>query len=181
MKKIEHDRASSSGFALEDLVAEQVKDPDLEVLLKWLKTEEEPTQKILYLRSNASKAYWLNREAFELIDGVLYVLGEDEDKKFVLPKGLKEEALRLDYDIPSAAHQGIDRTKARIKEKIYLHTLSMDVKNFVRSCEPCTRNKKAERYWKCPFTEFQAGSPMERVHIDFRGSCLKPQEATNTY
>ena len=140
--------------------------------MKWMRTKEEPTQKTIYLESNAAKAYWVNREAFQLIDGVLYVTQED-DKKLVLPAGLKEEALRLNHDIPSSAHQGIDRTKSRVKERFYWHTLSVDVKNFVRSCEACNRNKKADRYSKCPLTEFQAGAPMERVHIDFMGPLPK--------
>jgi transposase InsO family protein len=138
-----------------------------------LKTKEEPSQKNLYLENNAVKSYWLNREAFELIDGVLYMMGDDEDKKLVLPTSLRDQALKINHDIPLAAHQGIDRTKARIKEKFYWYTLSRDVKNFVRSCEACNRNKKSDKYGKCPLTEFQAGAPMERVHIDFMGPLPK--------
>lgn len=38
---------SSTGFLVEDLVAEQNKDRDLEILLKWIRIKEEPTQKTL--------------------------------------------------------------------------------------------------------------------------------------
>ena len=88
-----------------------------------MRDKEEPTQKILYLESITANAYWLKREAFKIIDGVLYIIGEDEDKKLVIPTSLKEQALRMNHDIPLAAHQGIDRTKARVKEKFYWHSL----------------------------------------------------------
>ncbi|KAH3775397.1 hypothetical protein DPMN_176799 [Dreissena polymorpha] len=82
---------NSWGFSIEYLVVAQDKDRDLEILLKWMRTQEEPSHKDLYLESNASKAYWINREAFELIDGVLYVM-EDSDKKLVFPASLREQA-----------------------------------------------------------------------------------------
>lgn len=165
----EPSKPSSWGFSIEELVKEQAKDPDLELLLDWLKTGVEPEQKVLYLGNTATKAYWINREAFEIIQGVIYVLGEDGEKKLVIPASLKEEALRVVHDIPSAAHQGVKRTKARAKEKFFWHTLSDDVSKFVRSCEACNRNKKSDKHGKCPLTEFQVGSPMERIHIDFLG------------
>lgn len=99
------------------------------------------------MEGNASKAYWINREAFELIDDVLYVM-EEADKKLVIPASLKKQAMTLNRDIPLAAHQGIDRTKARVKEKFYWHTLSADVKEFVRSCEICNKNKKNGSVWQ---------------------------------
>ncbi|KAH3892749.1 hypothetical protein DPMN_016877 [Dreissena polymorpha] len=94
---------------------------------------------------------------------------EDSDKKLVLPDSLRDQALSLNHDKPLAAHQGIDRTKARIKERFQLHTLSADVKNFVRSCETCNRNKKADRYGKCSLTELQTyrcpnGASAYRLH-----------------
>ena len=124
--------------------------------------------KDIYLASPSAKAYWLNKEAFEVIDSVHYV-ESDGDKKLYVPSSLREQAISLNHDVPSAAHQGINRTKAKVKEKFYWHRMSDDVKDFVSSCDVCSQNKKSERYGHCPLTEFQAGAPMERVHIDFMG------------
>jgi hypothetical protein len=51
---------------VKDLTKEQLEDGDVAVIWKWLKTKEEPMQKEIYLASPAVKAYWLNKEAFEV-------------------------------------------------------------------------------------------------------------------
>ena len=43
--------------------------------------------------------------------------GSDND--LVTPDGLKQEKRRLNHDLPTAGHQGIDRIKARIKQKFF--------------------------------------------------------------
>ena len=45
---------------------------NLELLLEFLETKEEPTEFFLMLTSAETKAYWLNKEQFILKDGVLF-------------------------------------------------------------------------------------------------------------
>ena len=90
-----------------------------------------------------------------------------------VPESLKKSVLSLHHDIPSAGHQGIARTKARLKEKFFWFQMSKDVESYVLSCNVCNRNKKNKTYGRVPLTEFQAGVPMERVHIDFIGPLPK--------
>ena len=47
--------------------------------------------------------------------------------------------------------------------------MSRDVKNYVRTCAVCNRNKKPNVHSKCAMTLFHAGAPIERVHLDFLG------------
>ena len=77
------------------------------------------------------------------------------------------------HDIPSAAHQGVARTKAKLREKFFWYQMSKDIESYVLSCDVCSRNKKNRCYGKVPMTEFHAGAPMERVHIDFIGPLPK--------
>ena len=77
------------------------------------------------------------------------------------------------HDIPSAAYQGVARTKAKLREKFFWYQLSKDVETYVLSCDVCSKNKKNRCYGKVPMTEFYAGAPMERVHIDFIGPLPK--------
>ena len=51
--------------------------------------------------------------------------------------------------------------------------MSKDVESYVLSCNVCNQNKKNRAYGKVPFTEFQAGVPMERVHTDYIGPLPK--------
>ena len=101
---------------------------------------------------------------FLLIDGILYQNDvHTGDKRLVLPKSLRELAIQLNHNLPSAGHQGAKRTKERLKEKCVWYGLGKDVSEFVAGCEVCNQNEKADRQGQCRMTEYQAGSPMERV------------------
>ncbi|XP_045167543.2 uncharacterized protein LOC123530833 [Mercenaria mercenaria] len=158
----------------DELQTEQAKDKNLRIIIDWLKRQKEPDEGILFLSSPEAKYYWLNKEVFLFIDGVLFKKNPDaEDLQLVVPESLKEQALIWHHDIPSSGHQGVARTKAKLKEKFFWVRLSKDVEAYVLSCNVCNRNKKTKRYGRVPLTEFQAGAPMERVHIDFMGPLPK--------
>ena len=70
----------------------------------------------MFIASPATKSYWLNKEQFVLIDGVLFQEDKTGDKKLVIPGTLREEAVRGCHDLPSAGHQGIARIKERVRE-----------------------------------------------------------------
>ena len=160
------------GYLLIELRDKQHKDENLAMLLAWFEKKEEPAEKDLFIASIRAKSYWLDRKLFKLIDGVLYRQKPEVDMGdwlLVVPESLKKSVLSLHHDIPSAGHQGIARTKARLKEKFFWFQMSKDVESYVLYCNVCNQNKKNKTYGKVPLTEFQAGVPMERVHIDFIG------------
>ncbi|MCW4335780.1 MAG: RNase H-like domain-containing protein [Candidatus Thiodiazotropha endolucinida] len=170
------DKPSSWGFSLEELKEAQGKDDTLSFILQWLNHSVNPGESELFIASPAAKSYWLNKEQFVLIDGVLY---QNEvmsgDKKLVIPKELRELAVKWNHDLPSAGHQGVARTKERVKEKFTWFGLSTFVSQYVAGCEVCNKCKKSDRKGRCPLTEYQAGAPMERVHLDFLGPLPKTQ------
>ena len=84
-----------------------------------------------------------------------------------VPKSLRELAVKWNHDIPSAGHQGRQRTKERVKEKFTWYGLGKYVAQYVAGCEACYKCKKRDRKGRCPLTDYQAGAPMERVHLDF--------------
>lgn len=57
----------------------------------------------------------------------------------------------------------------RVKEKFYWCNMNQSTKNFVRTCDICSKHKKSNGKAKCPMTKHHAGVPMERVHLDFLG------------
>lgn len=164
------------GFTFEQLKAEQATDKDLNIILDWLSTGNVPGEGIIFLASPEAKYYWLNKELFQLVDGVLFKKKLDStDLELVVPDSLKEQAMAWHHDIPSAGHQGVARTKAKLKEKFFWVRLSKDIQSYVLSCSVCSLNKKNKCYGKVPLTEYQAGAPMERVHIDFIGPLPKTE------
>jgi len=51
----------------------------------------------------------------------------------------------------------------------FWYHLKQDVERYEFSCADCNRNKITRRYGRVPVTNYQAGAPMEMVHIDFLG------------
>ncbi len=161
---------SSWGFSVDELKEAQEKDNDLELIIEWLRTATQPGEGVLFLSSPATKSYWLNKEQFVLIEGVLYRNRDDSDEKdLVMPESLREQALEWNHDIPSAGHQGVVRTKARMKEKFFWYGMGAYITKYVLSCAICSQNKKATNYGHFGLKAYQASAPMERVHIDFMG------------
>lgn len=171
---LDEDVPSCWGISLKELREEQLKDGNLTSLILWLSESKEPAKNELFSASPAVKFYWLNKETCKLVDGVCYITPKDStDRLLILPDQLKEKVLELNHDIPLAGHQGIARTLKKVKEKFFWYGVSDYVRHYVTTCATCSKNKKTDRYGRFPMTAFQAGAPMERVHIDFLGPLPK--------
>jgi len=162
------------GFTFHELATAQGRDESLDIILNWMKNQERPAEGVLFSASPEVKTFWLNKEQFQLIDDVLFRQKKETfELELVVPAGLQHQVIEWHHDIPSSGHQGIARTKAKLKEKFYWYSLARDVEAFILSCDVCGRNKKNKKYGKVPLTAYQAGAPMERVHIDFIGPLPK--------
>ena len=105
----------------------------------------------------------------KLIDEVLYRQKPDQDTGdwlLAIPESLRESVLSLHHDLPTAGHQGVARTKSRLKERVFWFQMSKDAESYVLSCNVCNQNRKNKAYGKVPLTEFQAGVPTEQVHTN---------------
>ena len=106
-----------------------------------METTDTPNEADFFITSPAGKYYWLSKEEFKNIGSLLYHQRPDgSEKDLVMPQGLKKTALKLNHDLPSSGHQGVDRTKARIKEKFFWYGLGKD---YVATRPTCNQNKKA--------------------------------------
>ncbi|VDI27662.1 Hypothetical predicted protein [Mytilus galloprovincialis] len=167
---------SFKGFTNEEIKTKQSEDPDLLLLLNWLKDQVEPSQNTLFSASPAVKSYWINKEKFFLDDnGILKSYPKDEGAsvRLVIPSSLKDTVMELCHELPSAGHQGMVRTMAKVKTRYQWYRMTSDIKAFVATCSVCNKNKKPNRYGRCPMINYHAGSPMERVHLDFMGPLPK--------
>ena len=160
------------GYTWEEIYEFQHKDADLKFILEWLEAQKEPVEGELFISGPSAKHYWINKELYFLGEnGILWKrdVGDTSIKQLVVPSSLREEIMSLSHDLPSTGHQGQDRTLDRCKQRFYWYAMSRDVKMFVVSCSQCNRNKKPNRKSRCKYTSYHAGSPMERVHLDFMG------------
>ena len=143
-------------------------DKDLELLDNWLHHNRKTEQTELNLASPTQKFYYLNRDLFFVAGEVIYKKDDDEDK-LVVPHSVKNDLIQACHDIPSAGHQGVERTKEYMKQKYYWHHMGRDIKNHVAFCAACNINKAANRKNKHPMMTSHMGAPMERIHVDFMG------------
>lgn len=136
---------------------------------------EEHKEGTLFLGSPEAKLFWVNRDGFVLGSGGTLVKEKIDKypKRLVVPEPCRREILELSHDIPAAGHQGVQRTKSLIKEKYYWKGLGADVEKYTVGCSQCNQQKKPNRHAKHPWTHYQAGAPMERVHLDFVGPLSK--------
>ncbi|XP_061166034.1 uncharacterized protein LOC133174958 [Saccostrea echinata] len=151
----------------------QSRDSEICQFLDWLDDDVAPEEGVMFLASPAVKNYWLHRAAFTLDqDKVLWKeVGEGSVKTrlLVVPEELRKEVLRLCHDVPAAGHQGIDRTKARLRDRFFWYGMMREAEQFVSTCGPCSRNKHPQRHARAEMIKYHAGAPMERVHLDFLG------------
>ena len=154
------------------LKEEQGKDNSLTPLRDWLTSGEEPSEATIMLWGPAQKFVWTNRQAFKLVQGTICMRKDDQDTVLV-PQAIQAEIIQLHHDLPSAGHQGRERTKARIKQRYFWYGMSKDIRQYVLQCPDCAANKKPSRYGRAPMINYHAGAPMERVHLDFLGPLPK--------
>ena len=145
----------------------QKEDIALGLLRDWLEKGKKADEFELNLSSEETKFYYGNRDIFFLSQGIIYKKDPEEDK-LVVPRSKKEEVLRACHEIPSAGHQGRDRTKERVKQRFFWLHLGRDVEAFVRKCKDCNVNKSHIKN-RHPQIPYHAGNPMDRIHLDFLG------------
>ena len=159
-----------SEYTTEQLRKAQEEDTDLSLILYYLTNDKIPPQDMIVSSSPAAKKYWVNKEFYYLNDDkVLWNKSKNNIHRLVVPRQYVEEVTSLNHDLICTGHQGIQRTKERIKPKYYWYRMNEYIKYFVMSCNKCNKFKKASRKARAPLTKYHAGSPMERVHIDFLG------------
>jgi len=154
---------------------EQEKDSQLKFLMAWWSNGENPEKGELALADPATKFFWENRNLFFLSRGILFKKGEEDRDLLVVPRSLQREAVGMCHDIPSSGHQGIARTKARVKERFFWFRRSKEVARYVQRCLECSSNKSGNK-GRHPRVMNHAGAPLEKVHMDFLGPLPKTKE-----
>ena len=151
IRMLQLDHWLPAGYTVDQIVTAQRDDANLELLLEFLETGEEPTEYLLMLASAKTKAYWLNKEQFILRDGVLlyrYVSDvpfEPETYKLVVPENLQQDILELAHDVTTSGHLGITKTLTKLKRNFFWYKMRSEVETFVKSCRKCSINKKLHR------------------------------------
>ena len=88
-------------------------------------------------------------------------------KKVVVPVSLRPKVIDLAHE----CHQGIQRTKTRIRSQYWWPKLDSEVEEIVKRCVPCTETSKSFKGGPSPSSEKLPlpNGPWDRVAIDIKG------------
>ena len=77
----------------------------------------------------------LSGTMYKALSEELWVLGQLvlRGNRIVMPEGLWKQTIALAHE----GHQGMTRTKARLREKVWWPNMDKQVEQFVKACHPC--------------------------------------------
>ena len=84
-------------------------------------------------------------------------------QRIVIPKSLRARTLQLAHE----SHQGIVKTKALLREKVWWPGMDKDVEDMISKCIPCL--SMAPKGPPEPMKSFSMTSPWDKVHVDICG------------
>src|SRR5690606_11928456 len=104
----------------------------------------EDLSKVQKLDDSIMKEVNNNNPCYKEINGVYYYKKNPEDTfsnwKLIVPGELKMEVLKYFHDDPlMGGHLSRDKTLAKIQEQFYWKKMTLDVEEWIKSCEPCAR------------------------------------------
>ena len=137
-------------------------------------------QPIIHYLRNGSYPKEFNREEksvfqhrvapYSIIKDVLFRMGADDRLRRCLEARYRTKVIRGLHEGPAGGHFASITTIERIRSAGYWWpTMSRDVRNFVRSCDPCQRtgNPVFRNHW--PLTPIVPLAPFEKWGVDFIG------------
>ena len=85
------------------------------------------------------------------------------DTKIKIPKCLQKQVLQISHE----GHQGMTKTKALLRTKVWWPGIDKDTERLISSCIPCLSNSKESN--PEPLRPTIMHNPWEKVHIDLYG------------
>ena len=128
-------------FSKEDWIAEQQKDPTLEVYRKRV-MDKIPEGEKKFISMERGMLYRNFRSSTE-----------DVMKQLVVPAKFRRQILSLGHDIPMAGHLGMKKTRDRIMRHFFWPGIFDDTKKYCRSCPKCQKGTSKTRISKVPLVQ----------------------------
>lgn len=145
----------SVNYTPEKMAKFQQQDPEIGVVVKWLKSDSQrPSREIVVGHSPSVRNYWLNWDLLKLIDGVLFWTfvnnNGDENLLLVVPKVLQKEILVSTHDSITSAHLGITKTYSKLRTKFHWYKMKESVELQIKQCEKCAFRKRPLKIPRSP-------------------------------
>lgn len=82
---------------------------------------------------------------------------------------MQMELIKACHDLPQGGHLGISKTLQCLKQSYHWYGMGGDVELFVQKCQSCATLKTAGPTTKAALQSYQAGAPLDRLHLDMLG------------
>ena len=128
-----------------------------------------------------------NGEAmFKLKSDILYRLVKNREGRIrsqvVLPRELREKAVRIAHEGVMSGHQGISKTTDRLLQNFWYPGITAEIIRFCKSCDICQRTVAKGRVAKAPLGQMPIiDTPFDRVAIDLIGPIEPISERGHRY
>ena len=160
----------------------QRRDPDLSDIIRYLETEELPTNTSL-----AQKLFHQIDDCYLDDHGLLCHLWTPTGRRrrnvraqLFIPAALKHEILLAGHDDPTAGHLGIFKTYEKLRLRYYWRGMFQDVQHWCRSCVHCAMKKTPRARHKAPLLPIPVEGAFDRVAVDCVGP-FPPSKSGNRY
>lgn len=111
--------------------------------------------------SEELKPYFMIREELSVVDNIVM-----RANRIVVPTVLQPKIINFAH----SAHQGIVRTKSRIRGTYWFPRLDKEVEERIKSCVTCQEHDKSQHTYSAPLQSVPfPESPWEKVSIDITG------------
>ena len=170
----------------EDLSAKQKEDPTIKDVYQAVLEGVAPNSLMTTSWTATAKRLASDFERLKLCDGVLVrtwfnTRGQECSSQIILPRELVPEALQMAHDNNLSGHLGEKRTLQRLREKFFWPNMSVDVREWYRSCEICCTRKPKPTRPHHALQQDPVGEPLQRVALDIMGPLEPPTPHGNRY
>ena len=152
----------------------QLDDSSIKFVLEAKESDKRPTKEVVKAKGMEVRKLIQIWDQLVVSNGILKRCFEDKERKsavyqWVVPKKQRREILRHLHDGPLGAHLGENKTLQKLKERFFWPGHTADVREWCRSCDPCSQRKTPNPKPRAPLVSIQAGHPMQLVATDIVG------------
>ena len=138
-------------ISFSDILTASKQDPLLQKVNSSIKTNN-------WSKDGETKPFYKIREQLTTKSGIIL-----RDTRIVVPKSLQKQILQIAHE----GHQGMTKTKALIRSKVWWPGIDRDIEHEIRTCLPCISVSPASP--PEPLLPSPMSNPWQKVHIDMYG------------
>lgn len=151
----------------------------LEILKSHQSKDEVVNKVVLAIQSGGEwpedlKHYEQCRRKLIVEDGIVFYRQADLGDRILVPDHLRAKILELAHGNVLSGHFGISRTYYNLKRRYFWLKMSVDLINYISSCNECARRKNPPRFQKIEGDSMPSAYGVGQVmSIDFHGPLIR--------